>query len=42
MASWWPGPPRGHYEDTVDSFLLRVAFVGAIFLLAMLIAYLAH
>jgi hypothetical protein len=41
MASWWPGPPR-HYEDSLDSFLLRVAFVAAIFLLALLIAYLAQ
>jgi hypothetical protein len=41
MASWRPGPPR-HYEDTVDSFLLKVGFVGAIFLLALLIAYFAH
>jgi hypothetical protein len=41
MASWWPGPPR-HYEETVDSFLLKVAFVGGIFVLALLIAYLAH
>jgi hypothetical protein len=41
MASWWPGPPR-HYEDTVDSFLLRVAFVGTIFALALLISYLAQ
>jgi hypothetical protein len=41
MASWWPVPPR-HYEDSVDSFLLRVAFVAAIFVLALLIAYLAQ
>ena len=27
MASRWPGPPR-HYEDSVDSFLLRLAIVS--------------
>jgi|SoimicMinimDraft_5_1059733.scaffolds.fasta_scaffold516524_1 hypothetical protein len=41
MASWWTGPSRD-YEDTVESFFLRVAFVGAIFLLALLMAYLAQ
>ena len=41
MASWWTGPSR-HYEDSVDGFFLRVAFVGGIFLLALLIAYLAQ
>ena len=41
MPSRWSGPPS-YYEDSVDSFLLRVAFVGAIFLLALLIAYFAH
>jgi hypothetical protein len=41
MASWWRGPPR-HYEDSVDSFLLWVAFVAAIFVLALLRAYLAQ
>jgi hypothetical protein len=40
MAGRWPGPPR-HYEDSVDSFLLRLAFVAGIFVLALLISYLA-
>jgi hypothetical protein len=38
MPSWWSGPPRP-YEDSVDSFLLRVAFVAAILVLALLISY---
>jgi hypothetical protein len=43
MASWWPGPPRQtYYEDSVYSYLLRVGVVVGIFLLALLIAYLAH
>jgi hypothetical protein len=41
MASWWPGPPREDM-DSVESFLLRVAFVAGIFLLALLISYLAQ
>jgi hypothetical protein len=41
MAIWWTGPSR-QYEDTVDGFFLRVAFVGAVFLLALLIAYLTQ
>jgi hypothetical protein len=43
MARRWPGPPRqNYYEDSVHSYLLRVCVVVGTFLLALLIAYLAH
>jgi hypothetical protein len=48
MPSWWSGHAideprlREAYEDSVHSFLLRVALVAAMFLIALLIAYLEH
>jgi hypothetical protein len=43
MASWWPGPSRqNYYEDSVHGYLFRVGVVAWIFVLALLIAYLAH
>jgi hypothetical protein len=48
MPNWWSGHTVGEprltqaHTDSVDSFLLRVALLAAIFLLALLIAYLAH
>ena len=45
MSVWWSGhePPRQAYtEITIESFLLRFAFLAAIFLFALLIAYFAH
>ena len=46
MPSWWSGHAyslvKAAHEDSVDSFSLKVALVGAMFLLALLIAYLAH
>ena len=41
MASWYPGPPKEDM-DSVESFLLKFAVVGGIFLLALSIAYLAQ
>jgi hypothetical protein len=48
MPSWWSGHAVGEprlsqaHMDSVYSFLLKVAFVAARFLIALLIAYLAH
>jgi hypothetical protein len=41
MASWYHGPSR-EGMDSVEGFLLRVAFVAGIFLLALLLSYLAQ
>ena len=41
MASWYPGPQREDM-DSVESFLLKFAVVGGIFLVALSIAYLAQ
>ena len=48
MPTWWSGHAadeprlRQAHMDSVYSFSLKVALVAAMFLLALLIAYLAH
>jgi hypothetical protein len=47
MATWWSGdetsePRLQAHMDSVYSFSLKVVLVAAIFLIALLIAYLVH
>jgi hypothetical protein len=48
MLTWWSSHAadephlRQAHMDSVESFLLKVALLAAIFLIALLIAYFAH